>query len=139
MIRPPAHIGIATRSIEEALAALGSRPKPIAELDLVLRTPAGLARWDLRRAYARAGSLIIELLSGAPETSWHTTAVFDFHHYAYWSEDLGEETLRLVADGWHVEATLAAEGGRPSGFAYLARADSPRVELIARELAPARR
>lgn len=132
----PCHIGVATRDLSEAMDVLGrafaigwGTPK---ELDQPLATPAGLVSWELRRVHSRPGPMTIELLEGSSESTWHTTELATLHHYAYWSDDVAGESERMLAGGWELEVTFPAHDGRPTGFAYLTKHASARVELTSR-------
>ena len=134
--RTPCHIGVATRELDEAMAAVGRQfdlawesPRSI---QLVFATPSGRESWAVRRVHSAGGPIRIELLEGSPGSVWETSRIACLHHYAYWSDDLPADSLALQREGWELEVTLPDGGGRPHGFAYLVRAESPRIELIAR-------
>jgi hypothetical protein len=138
-LRAPCHIGIATRNLPEAMEVLGSAFglgwEPPRELDQALATPTGRVSWGLRRVHSRPGPMRIELLEGSSESVWYTTQLATLHHYAYWSDDVAGETDTMLASGWELEVTFPADDGRPSGFAYLTKHASPRIELTARPAA----
>ena len=132
----PCHIGIATRNLDEAMEVLGQAFalgwEPPKQLDRPLATPAGLVSWDLRRVHSRFGPMKVELLEGSSDSTWHTNDLATLHHYAYWSDDVAGATEQMLAGGWQLEVTFPADDGRPSGFAYLVKNASARIELTAR-------
>jgi hypothetical protein len=131
----PYHVGIATRRVEDAMAAVGtafgcewSAVKEGAEPGLA--TPDGLVGWSTRVAHSRRGPIHFELLEGTAGSVWDTDAVAELHHIAFWSEQFERDVALLEGAGWTVELTFYDEARRPYSFAYLRKPDAPRVELV---------
>ncbi len=95
-----------------------------------LYSPAGPVPNRLRRVtLSMGGPMRIELLEGEDGSVWHTTAVSELHHLAYWVDDVPEYIALLESDGWQVEVTVLGADGRPSMFAYMTKPGNPRIEL----------
>jgi hypothetical protein len=95
-------------------------------------TAERLVSWPLTVAHS-SGPIAFELLEGGAGTVWATEALTRLHHYAFWSTDLTGEVAALQRKDWRLELTVAGgDAGQPSGFAYLVRPGSARLELIAR-------
>ena len=71
----------------------------------------------------------VELLEGQPGSVWHTTALAELHHVAYWVDDIPGTAEALVDDGWAVEVTITGEDARPSLFAYMTKPGEARLEI----------
>ena len=90
------HIGVACRSLEDAMSHLGQlfdvRWTPIADDTAPnLFTSGGPSQWSARRTHSIASPIPIELLEGSPGSTWDTPKVVTMHHVAYWSPDVGAD------------------------------------------------
>ena len=133
--RSPCHIGVVTNGIERAMEELTHRfgvqwnvPSTV-DKDYVVSS--GQVAWPITVVHS-SGPMAIELIAGPAASVWATSELTRLHHYAFWSSDLETEVAALQQKGYEVELTVAAAGGGPSGFAYLVRSGSPRLELIQR-------
>ena len=134
-LRYPAHIGVATRDIDEAIQRLtpqwGTTWETPRFRELQLWTPEGTVDWTFRVAHS-SGPMGMELLEGSPGSIWASDESTHLHHYAYWSDNFPNEVEALRANGWTLEITSPNEEGLPSVFAYFRKPGGLRVELIAR-------
>jgi hypothetical protein len=131
----PFHVGVATRRIEDGMAAVsavfGCEWSAIREgAEPGLASPAGPVDWQSRVAHSKQGPLRIELLQGTPGSIWDTDAVAALHHVAFWSYDVGADAERLERGDWSIDITFYDDNGRPFSFAYLSKPDTTRIELV---------
>lgn len=131
----PYHVGVVTRSVEEAMPALSgvfdlqwSRIREGAEPGL--SSPDGPLDWSARVAHSLGGPMHIELLQGSPGSVWETEALAELHHFAFWCDDVAGDVARLQDDGWSIELTFYEDDGRVRNVAYLRKPEEPRVELV---------
>ena len=129
------HIGVACRSLEDAMSHLGQlfdvRWTPIADDTAPnLFTSGGPSQWSARRTHSIASPIPLELLEGSPGSTWDTSKLVAMHHVAYWSPDVGADVRALEAEGWKVELALLDADGNPTEFAYLVQPACVRVELV---------
>lgn len=124
------HVGIRVPDLESAMEeigpALGITWAPMVEREQRVWTPdAGAHTTPLRFTYSCEGPQHIELLQGAPGSSWDGTDLTGIHHQGVWVDDVAAETERLVDAGWTLElAGLPPEEGygsmtyvrSPTGF-----------------------
>jgi hypothetical protein len=134
--RAPYHLGVTTCALAAGTACLGelfgvSWTAAATVPGRPLATPRGTVDWSCRRVHSLGTGLQLEVLEGSPGSTWATLAVAQLHHLAYWSDDLGADVAALIAAGWALEVTFA-DGPGPSGFAYLSKAGSTRIELVDR-------
>jgi catechol 2,3-dioxygenase-like lactoylglutathione lyase family enzyme len=133
-----AHVGIVTGDLDAAMASVGGLLGLTFEepFDGSLAPPFvagdGTPTPGLRRVTTSLGApMRVELLEGQPGSVWHTTALAELHHVAYWVDDVTSAAEALVADGWSVEVTIMGADARPTGFAYLTKSGEARVEVTA--------
>jgi catechol 2,3-dioxygenase-like lactoylglutathione lyase family enzyme len=131
-----AHVGIATCDLDAAMAAVGGLLGLTFEepFDGSLAPPFaagdGTPSPGLRRVTTSLGGpMRVELLEGLPGSVWHTTALAELHHVAYWVDDVTGTAEALVGDGWTVEVTIMGDDSRPTAFAYLTKPGEARVEV----------
>jgi len=133
--RSPCHIGVVTNHIERAMADLvrrfGVQWTVPAAVDMDYVVSSGQVAWPITVVHS-SGPMAIELIDGPPTSVWATSELTRLHHYAFWSGDLEREVAAMEQKGYELELTVAAADSRPSGFAYLVRPGSPRLELIQR-------
>ena len=131
----PFHIGITTpdlaRSMEALSAALGVSWSAIGGGEGELPVVGGGSQLRPVSSISREGPIHIDLIKGAPGTIWDTSSP-RLHHFAYWTDTLGDDIERLTSDGWKLEMTFPDASGRPTVFAYLVGAEGFRIELIDR-------
>jgi catechol 2,3-dioxygenase-like lactoylglutathione lyase family enzyme len=129
------HVGIATRDLDEAMAAVGQLfglewAEVMGGVTAPMRGPDGQVDWVLRRVvHSMGGPMRVELLEGGPGSVWATDEVAVLHHVAYWVDDVPATVAMLEADGWSLDVTMASDDGRPSMFAYMTKPGNARVEL----------
>lgn len=131
----PFHVGIVTgdlrASMELLSAALGVTWTTPGSGGAVFTGVDGSRQPQPVSCISREGPIHMDLIQGEPGSIW---AAPDgrprVHHFAYWSDDLAGDIKRLSGEGWRLELTLPDEAGRPTVFAYLARDDGFRLELI---------
>jgi hypothetical protein len=136
--RSPCHVGVVTNDVQRAMEELTQRfgvgwnPPSTVDKEYVVAT--GQAAWPITVVHS-SGPMAIELIEGPATSVWATSELTRLHHYAFWSSDLEREVAAMQLKGYDLELTVAAAGRRPSGWAYLVRTGSPRLELIQRSAA----
>jgi hypothetical protein len=133
----PYHLGFVGADLETTMAVLGAQfgwswgNVKHAE-DLSFEGPDGPVEISSARTVWAQGAapLGIEVIWGAPGTTWHTDREVEFHHFAYWSADVAGDCERLAEHGWELELTVRGDDGRPSVFAYLLKVGHPRLEVV---------
>ena len=129
------HVGIATRDLDEAMAAVGSLfgltwAEVMGGVAAPMSGPDGEVDWVLNRVvHSMGGPMRVELLEGGPGSVWATDEPAVLHHVAYWVDDVPATVAVLEADGWSLEVTIATDDGAPSMFAYMTKPGNARVEL----------
>ena len=131
-----AHVGIVTSDLDAAMASVGGMLGLMWEepFDGSLAPPFtagdGAPTPGLRRTTTSLGGpMRIELLEGQPGSVWHTTALAELHHVAYWVDDVTGTAERMIDDGWSVEVTIMDDDSRPSLFAYMTKPGEARMEI----------
>jgi catechol 2,3-dioxygenase-like lactoylglutathione lyase family enzyme len=83
-----------------------------------------------RVAWLVGGALPIEFHEGGPGSPWHNpNSILDFHHVAYYVNDLDEAAAALQAHGFELEMTTVHRGTGIVGMAYLRHPNGLRVEI----------
>jgi hypothetical protein len=133
-----AHVGIVTCDLEAAMVSVGGMlgltwEEPFdGSLAPPFVTGDGTPTPGLRRVTTSLGGpMRVELLEGQLGSVWHTTALAELHHVAYWVEDVTGTAEALVDDGWSVEVTIMGDDSRPSAFAYMTKPGEARMEVTA--------
>jgi glyoxalase/bleomycin resistance protein/dioxygenase superfamily protein len=139
--RIPYHVGFAARRFERGLEVLtdlfGFEWGPVVRAEaLEFVTPDGPVQVEAATTHSRGGPMRVEVCAG---TFWPTTADVEFHHFGYWSADVGADAADLERRGWTVEACAVDADGRPTEFAYLTKPGHPRIELVDLDRLPAYR
>jgi len=130
------HVGIATRDLDEAMAAVGplfglTWAKEVVGVPTPkMRSAAGDVDWVLNRVvHSMGGPMRVELLEGGPGSVWDTDEVAVLHHVAYWVDDVAATVELLESEGWSLDVTIATDDRRPAMFAYMTKPGNARVEL----------
>ncbi|MDT3443262.1 MULTISPECIES: VOC family protein [unclassified Pseudofrankia] len=129
----PFHIGITTNdlgaSMRDLTRALGVTWTAPTAGEGLFHTVDDVPQPRPTSCISRQGPIHVDLIKGEPGTIWETAGP-RLHHFAYWTDDLAADVIRLTSEGWRLEMTKPDENGRPTLFAYLVRADGFRLELI---------
>ncbi|MCX7283257.1 MAG: VOC family protein [Novosphingobium sp.] len=136
------HHGLIVDDIEAAMAGVAQATPtqwaPVRAFDpLPVWSPAGgRGEARLRVAYARQGAVRMELVEAQPGSPYDHLRGIDPSHIGVWVDDLGSAVDELVGQGWEIVMAGASPKHRFGSMAYLARAGSPVIELVGRELQP---
>jgi hypothetical protein len=138
--KPYTHVGFVVDDLEKAMASFGAALDlewaTVLSWELELWTPSGTSKVRSTFTYARGGSPSIELLQNEPGSIW-TVGAATAHHIGYWSTDLVADGAELASRGYEMIATLASDGGGPTGFSYHAGpAGGTLIELVDASLKP---
>ena len=129
----PFHIGVATddlaASMRELTGAFGVSWTSPSCAGRVFHSVDGASQRQPLSCISREGPIHIDLMVGEPGTLWESSQP-RLHHFAYWTDDLPGDIIRLGEAGWRLEMTIPDAAGQASVFAYLVRDDGFRLELI---------
>jgi hypothetical protein len=90
----------------------------------------------LRVAYARTGSVRLELVEAERGTPYDVLRAVDPSHIGVWVDDVGDGVETLCAQGWRVLVAGASPRHRHGAMTYLVRDGGPVIELVSRSLMP---
>lgn len=131
------HLAFAVSDLHDAMGtyqslAGGTRTDP-ADLEALVHAPL-LSSEPIRirgRVCWRVGNHPpIEFWQGEPGSPWHSDRPgMDFHHVAYYVDDLDDAATALRASGFEMEITPYHRGDGILGFAYLRHPGGLRVEI----------
>lgn len=131
------HLALAVGDLDEAMSSYqslagGTRTEP-ADLEALVHAPR-LSDRPIR-IRGRVCWLVgnrppIEFWQGEPGSPWHIEGQgINFHHMAYYVDDLDEAAASLIAQGFELEITPYHHGDGILGFAYLRHPGGLRVEI----------
>ena len=136
------HHGMLVENIETAMAqmtaATGVEWTAVRAFDpLPVWTPdEGRGEARLRVAYARTGSVRLELVEAERGSPYDLLRAVDPSHIGVWVDDVGDGVDRLCAQGWRVLVAGASPRHRHGAMTYLVRDGGPVIELVSRSLLP---
>ena len=125
-------------SMAQMTAATGIEWTPVRAFDpLPVWTPEhGRGEARLRVAYARHGSVRLELVEAEAGTPYDLLRAIDRSHIGVWVDDVGDGVEQLCTQGWRVLVAGASPRHRHGAMTYLVRDGGPVIELVARSLMP---
>lgn len=127
--------GLLVTDLEQAMRDLsvwlGLEWTPIQESPLVLRTPQGDEKVDLRFVFSTGAPPYLELLQANPGGFYAASQGSHIHHVGRWVADLPAASRELEAAGLPLEAAgVDATGSCPALFCFHRGAHGLRVELV---------
>lgn len=125
-------------AMTEMTAATGTEWTTVRAFDpLPVWTPEhGRGEARLKVAYARHGSVRLELVQAEPGCPYDILRAIDRSHIGVWVDDVGDGVEQLCAQGWRVLLAGASPRHRHGAMTYLMRDGGPVIELVSRSLMP---
>lgn len=118
------HVGVLVPDLDAAMQEM-SRSHGVTWASVQDRTMSvwlperGDSTFRLALTYSCEGPVHVELMQGEAGSPWDVAAHTGLHHFGYWVDDVGDETERLVAQGWTIELAAAPPEARYGRFTYL--------------------
>lgn len=133
-LQTPFHVGIATPDIDATMELLGSLLRLTwVDLDrppICHYTRQGPIAPAPRVVYSNQGPLYVELIQAAEGTFYPPDQPTHLHHLGYWTDDFPTALEEAEREGWSPEVWMNDDAGEPTTFAYVARPDALRIELV---------
>ncbi|MGD9998500.1 MAG: VOC family protein [Ilumatobacteraceae bacterium] len=135
------HHGVRVPDLEAAMAEIGGALgvtwcEPQTREQQVWLPDVGAATVPLRFTYSAEGPQHIELLEGAPGSIWDGREQPGLHHIGVWSDDVGDDTQRLVDHGWTVRLGQRPPDEGYGAFTYVQPPSGLIVELVSSAIQP---
>jgi hypothetical protein len=135
------HVGILVPDLASAMdelsAAHGVTWASVQDRTMDIWLPgSGAASFRLALAYSCEGPVHFELMQGEQGSPWHAATHTGLHHFGYWTDHVGSETERLLAEGWELVLSTASPDAGYGRFSYLRSPSGVLFEPINRSSQP---
>lgn len=140
-ITDPFHVGYIVADVDAAMAQLTEasgvtwHPPQVFSLDIRLGDGERVG-FDVRFTYSREGPVQLEVAEGPDGTLWDADRYGGPNHNGYWTTDLAGDIGRLMAGGFELLYSGAADEPGHQGFAMLQAPSGARIELIDEVMRP---
>lgn len=120
------HVGLVVKNLEAAMKEMSDA------LGITWREPhdSTYGEWNIKVVYSIEGPPFVELVQGEDGGPWDTARGSHIDHIGVWSEDMAQESERMVAAGLPIHFDPATVG-RGGTFCYhKALASGATIELV---------
>ena len=129
------HVGIRVDDLAAAMAEVGANTgvtwASIQDRPMSVWLPeSGPVELQLALTYSVEGPVHLELMHGPRGSIWDGHDAPGAHHFGYWSDDVGDDTERLLAEGWTLELAAAAPDDGCGRFTYVRSPSGYLVEPV---------